>query len=59
MSKYLDNRPDVRLRMPTRDHGIVLPYGTQPERLDCFGARDMWVFEADGEFHLFYDGNGP
>lgn len=59
MSKYLDNRPDVSLRMPAVDHGIVLPYGTQPDQLDYLGARDMWVFEADGEFHLFYDGNGP
>ena len=56
---YLDDRPVTALRFNTHDHGIVLPFGRQPDKLDYLGARDMWVFEAEGMFHLFYDGNGP
>ena len=57
--QYADGRPTASLRLDARDHGVVLPYGTGPDRCDYLGARDMWVFEAGGEFHLFYDGCGP
>ena len=57
--KYLDDRPIAHLRLAVEDHGIVLPYGTAPQGCDGLGARDMWVFEADDRYHLFYDGCGP
>lgn len=56
---YLDGRPTAKMRLRIQDQGIVLPYGTGPDRCDYLGARDMWVFEADGTYHLFYDGAGP
>lgn len=59
MQSYLDGRPTANIRLRIQDHGVVLPYGTQPDQCDYLGARDMWVFEADGTFHIFYDGAGP
>ncbi len=56
---YLDGRPEATRRLEAQDHGVVIPYGHAPGQADCHGARDMWVFEADGEYHLFYDGCGP
>jgi predicted GH43/DUF377 family glycosyl hydrolase len=58
-SKYVDGRPAASLRLAVDDHGVVLPYATGPDQCDYLGARDMWVFEAEGEYHLFYDGCGP
>lgn len=59
MPPYADGRPAATRRLDARDHGVVLPYGHGPGRCDELGARDMWVFEADGVYHLFYDGAGP
>ena len=56
---YLDGRPTAQMRLDAQDHGVVLPYGDGPDQCDYLGARDMWVFEADGRYHLFYDGAGP
>lgn len=58
-SPYCDGRPHATRRFTIDDHGIVLPYGDGPGRCDELGARDMWVFQADGVFHMFYDGAGP
>jgi len=48
--------------MDAKDHGIVLRYGDGPEKCDILGARDVWVFEADGTYYmrlaLFYDAPG-
>ena len=57
--KYSDGRPEAHLRMNARDHGIVLRYGDGPEQCDILGARDVWVFEADGTYYMHYDAAGP
>jgi hypothetical protein len=56
--QYPDNRPAALRRMPAQDHGIVLTYGSGPDQCDRYGARDPWVFEADGIYYLHYDGGG-
>ncbi len=56
---YLDGRPAAQMRLDAQDQGVVLPYGDGPDRCDYLGARDMWVYEADGRYHLLYDGAGP
>ena len=58
-SKYRDGRPEATLRMDAKDHGIVLRYGDGPDRCDILGARDVWVFEADGTYYMHYDAAGP
>ncbi len=55
---YPDERPAVTRRMSALDHGIVLKYGDAPDGSDLYGARDPWVFEADGVYYLHYDGAG-
>ena len=57
--KYSDGRPAATLRMDAKDYGIVLRYGDGPDRCDILGARDVWVFEADGVYYMHYDGAGP
>jgi predicted GH43/DUF377 family glycosyl hydrolase len=57
--KYSDGRPEASLRMDARDHGIVLRYGDGPDQCDILGARDVWVFEADGTYYMHYDAAGP
>jgi predicted GH43/DUF377 family glycosyl hydrolase len=57
--KYSDGRPEAHLRMDARDHGIVLRYGDGPDQCDILGARDVWVFEADGSYYMHYDAAGP
>jgi len=57
--KYRDGRPATALRMDAQDHGIVLRYGDGPDKCDTLGARDVWVFEADGTYYMHYDGAGP
>ena len=57
--KYSDGRPEADLRMDARDHGIVLRYGDGPEQCDILGARDVWVFEANGTYYMHYDAAGP
>lgn len=57
--KYSDNRPAATLRMDAKDHGIVLRYGDGPRECDKRGARDVWVFEANGTYYMHYDAAGP
>jgi predicted GH43/DUF377 family glycosyl hydrolase len=57
--KYEDDRPEAILRMEARDHGIVLRYGDGPAQCDILGARDVWVFEANGTYYMHYDAAGP
>lgn len=57
--KYSDGRPEASLRMDAQDYGIVLRYGDGPDQCDILGARDVWVFEADGTYYMHYDAAGP
>ncbi len=57
-SIYRDNRPSPVLRMDASDNGIVLRHGSGPGGCDRFGARDAWVFEAEGKYIMHYDGAG-
>jgi predicted GH43/DUF377 family glycosyl hydrolase len=57
--QYSDGRPAARLRMDAEDQGIVLRYGDGPGKCDMLGARDVWVFEADGTYYMHYDAAGP
>jgi predicted GH43/DUF377 family glycosyl hydrolase len=56
---YSDHRPETSLRMNAKDDGIVLRYNNGPDSCDYLGARDVWVFEADGTYFMHYDGAGP
>jgi len=56
--RYADKRPSAGYRLEARDQGIVLRYGDGPGLCDALGARDVWVFEADGIYHMHYDGAG-
>ena len=38
---------------------MVLRDGDGPEECDQLGARDAWVFEADGTYYMHYDAAGP
>lgn len=57
--KYRDGRPEAKLRMDAKDHGIVLKYGDGPQQCDILGARDVWIFESDGTYYMHYDAAGP
>ncbi|MCY1723479.1 hypothetical protein OU798_24220 [Prolixibacteraceae bacterium Z1-6] len=57
--KYEDRRPEAKLRMDAKDHGIVLRYGDGPNQCDILGARDVWVFEDQGTYYMHYDAAGP
>ncbi len=57
--KYSDGRPEATLRMDAKDYGIVLRCGDGPNQCDVLGARDVWVFEADGTYYMHYDAAGP
>lgn len=57
--KYSDGRPEAKMRMEVRDYGIVLRYGDGPDKCDMLGARDVWVFEANGTYYMHYDAAGP
>ena len=39
--------------------GVVLRHGLGPDSCDAYGARDAWVYEANGAFIMHYDGAGP
>jgi len=39
--KYYDGRPQARLRMDAKDHGIVLRHGDGLNDCDLLGARDV------------------
>jgi predicted GH43/DUF377 family glycosyl hydrolase len=56
---YSDGRPAPGLRMDAKDHGIVLKYGDGPDKCDILGARDVWVFEDNGNYYMHYDAAGP
>lgn len=58
-SKYADGRPAATLRMDAKDQGVVLKHGDGPGQCDKLGARDVWVYEADGTYYMHYDGAGP
>lgn len=57
--KYSDNRPAATLRINAKDYGIVLRHGDGPGDCDKMGARDVWVFEANGSYYMHYDAAGP
>ena len=56
---YSDGRPVAKLRMPARDHGVILRHGGGPGECDALGARDAWVYEDGGTYYLHYDAAGP
>ena len=58
-ASYPDGRPVATLRMEATDQGVVLKHGDGPAECDRLGARDVWVFEADGTYYMHYDGAGP
>ncbi len=57
--KYRDGRPFTNLRIDAHDAGVVLQHGDGPDSCDVYGARDVWVFEANGVYYLHYDAAGP
>jgi predicted GH43/DUF377 family glycosyl hydrolase len=56
---YEDGRPQASLRLEAKDQGVVLRHGAGPDQCDYLGARDVWVWQADGAYYLHYDGAGP
>jgi predicted GH43/DUF377 family glycosyl hydrolase len=58
-AQYADGRPEAKLRMDAKDQGVVIKHGDGPGQCDARGARDIWVYEADGTYYLHYDGAGP
>ncbi len=56
---YEDCRPQATLRLEARDDGVVLRHGGGPQECDQYGARDVWVFEAKGQYYMHYDAAGP
>ncbi len=58
-SDYPDGRPAATLRLEAKDQGVVMKHGDGPGDCDQLGARDIWVFEADGTYYMHYDGAGP
>ncbi len=56
---YRDGRPSAKLRLEAKDYGVVLRYGDGPDKCDIYGARDVWVFQADGTYYMHYDAAGP
>lgn len=57
--EYGDGRPPATRRMDAKDHGVVLRHGDGPNECDKLGARDVWVYEAEGRWHMHYDAAGP
>lgn len=57
--KYPDGRPAAKWRLPAHDTGRVYRHGSGPGKCDYLGARDLWVYEHRGVYHLNYDGAGP
>ncbi len=57
---YGDGRPAPRWRVQgVTDRGVVLAHGHCPLDCDEYGARDAWVFPANGTFYMTYDASGP
>ena len=44
--------------MEAKDQGVVLKHGDGPGQCDKLGARDVWVYEAEGNYYKHYDGAG-
>jgi predicted GH43/DUF377 family glycosyl hydrolase len=55
---YPDGRPNARYRLNAKDYGIVFRHGTGPGGCDSLGARDVWVWQHQGTYHMHYDGAG-
>jgi len=47
------------MRLDAKDQGVVLRHGVGPNQCDYLGARDVWIWPADGTFFMHYDGAGP
>ena len=58
-TRYSDGRPAAKYRLDAVDHGVVLRHGDGPGQCDIHGARDVWVYEADGTYYMHYDAAGP
>jgi predicted GH43/DUF377 family glycosyl hydrolase len=58
-AQYRDGRPVAKFRLDAVDHGVVLRHGDGPDQCDIHGARDVWVYEADGTYYMHYDAAGP
>ena len=58
-AQYRDGRPAAKLRLDAVDHGAVLRHGDGPDQCDILGARDVWVYEANGTYYMHYDAAGP
>lgn len=58
-SVYEDGRPAATVRIPAKDHGVVLKHGGGPDDCDRYGARDVWVWESGGTYYMHYDAAGP
>ena len=58
-ASYKDGRPLASLRLEAKDQGVVFHHGDGPNQCDYLGARDVWVFEANGNYFMHYDGAGP
>jgi hypothetical protein len=56
---YEDGRPQATLRLGAEDYGVVLRHGDGPRECDRYGARDVWVYGADGICYMNYDAAGP
>ncbi len=58
-ASYSDGRSAAKYRLDAQDYGVVLRHGDGPGQCDILGARDVWVFEADGAYYMHYDAAGP
>jgi len=58
-TSYQDGRPQASIRLDAKDQGVVFHHGDGPNQCDYLGARDVWVFEANGSYFMHYDGAGP
>lgn len=58
-TSYEDGRPMARLRLEAKDQGVIFHHGDGPNQCDYLGARDVWVFEANSNYFMYYDGAGP
>lgn len=57
---YDNNRPAASFKVSgVHDQGIVLKHGSAPNGEDAGGARDAFVYQANGAYYMTYDGAGP
>ena len=56
---YSDGRPAAKCRLDAEDQGKVLCHGDGPGQCDRLGARDVWVYQAEGTCYMHYDAAGP